>query len=308
VLSAAFVCVLAAVAVTVVPAVAERIQLGKMILVVDGGFKPKTLPQHEFAPISLQGEGHISTTDGSLPPAVRSVDIDWDRNGLLTTRGLPVCQPGKLENTTTPMAMKACRSALVGKGFASGMVAFPDDPPFGASSTVLAFNGPRRGGKWTLLFHAYAYVPAPTTFVVPVIISKTNEGRYGYNSHVDAPTIAGGYGVVTDFDLKVYRRWKQKGENLSYISARCADGRLQARGEVEFVDDTVMSAHVFRPCTPRKYPTQPIGPSGDCRVKLRAPRRSVRARDGGYRQHVPRRTRGRRRREDSASEAPDRSR
>jgi hypothetical protein len=236
----------------VVPAGAERIQLGKMILDVDGGFKPKTLPQREFAPISLQGEGDISTTDGSLPPAAKSVDIDWDRNGLLETRGLPVCRPGKLEDTTTPMAMKACRSALVGKGFASGMVKFPDDPPFSASSTVLAFNGPPRGRFKTLLLHAYAYVPAPTTFVVPVAIKKIKEGRYGYNSHLDAPTIAGGYGVVTHFDLKIYRRWKRKGESLSYIYARCADGRLQARGEVAFVDGTVMSAHVFRPCKPRK--------------------------------------------------------
>jgi hypothetical protein len=231
------------------PALAERIQAGRLILEVDGGFKPTTLPKRTHAPISLQGSGDISTVDGALPPPVDTVEIDWDRNGLLTTRGLPICRPNKLEDTTTPAAMRACRSSLVGVGFGSGMVAFPEDPPFSASSKILAFNGPRRGGNPTLLIHAYAFVPAPTTFVVPVVISKLKGGRYGYRSFLKAPVIAGGYGVVTHFDLKIARKWSHKGQRLSYIAARCPDGRLQANGEVTFVDGTSLSAHVFRRCT-----------------------------------------------------------
>jgi hypothetical protein len=233
-------------------ALAERIQAGRLILDVEGGFKPRALPRHEFAPITLRGSGDISTVDGALPPAVDTVSIDWDRNGLLTTRGLAVCRPRKLEDTTTPAALRACRSALVGTGFASGMVAFPDDPPFAASSKVLAFNGPRKGGNPTLLVHAYAYVPAPTTFVVPVVISKIKRGRYGYHSFLKAPLIAGGYGVVTHFNLKIGRQFSHRGKRLSYVAARCPTGRLQANGSVTFVDGTSLSAHVFRPCRARK--------------------------------------------------------
>lgn len=230
---------------------AERFQLGKLILDVEGGFSPKTLPKHDYAPITLKGGGDISTVDGTLPPPVTRVEIDFDRNGLLTTRGLPICRSSKLENTTSPDALKACRSSLVGQGFASGMVAFPEDPPFEASSKVYAFNGPRVGGNPTILFHAYAYVPAPTTFVVPVTIKTLKGGRYKYRSEVDAPVIAGGYGVITHFDIKINRRYKHKGKSLSYVAARCADGRLQARGEVSWADGTELFGAVVRRCKQR---------------------------------------------------------
>jgi hypothetical protein len=229
-------------------ALGERVQAGNIVIDVEGGFHPTTLPKHRFAPISLSGSGDISTADGSLPPPAHEVEIDWDRNGLLTTNGLPRCSESKLENTTTPAAMQACRKALVGTGFASGQVAFPDQAPFPASSKVLAFNGVPRGGHPVLLLHAYAYVPAPTTFVVPVDITKIHEGRYGYHSSLIAPVIAGGYGVVTHFDLTINRRYSVRGRKLSYLAARCPDGRLQARGTVSFMDGTSLSATVFRPC------------------------------------------------------------
>jgi hypothetical protein len=230
----------------------EVVQLGKLIITFDGGFRPTTLPKHSYAPITLWGRGDISTVDGTLPTAVSRVVIDWDRNGLLTTKGLPRCNPNKLENTTTPAAMSACRHALVGEGFASGEVQFPDDPPFPASSKVLIFNGTPRGGHPVILLHAYAYVPAPTTFVVPVIITKVHKGRYKYESTLDAPVIAGGYGVVTHFDFKIHRLWSFHGQRLSYLAARCADGRLQATGVVTFVDGSSATGSAFRPCHTRK--------------------------------------------------------
>lgn len=231
---------------------AERLTLGKMIIDVDGGFAPTRLPKHTFAPISLSVRGDISTVDGSQPTAVSRVVVDYDRNGLLTTRGLPQCDPGQIENTTTPAARQACGKALVGEGFASGTVQFPDDAPFAASSTVLAFNGTPQGGHPVILLHAYAFVPAPTTFVVPVVITKVNKGRYKYESTLDAPVIAGGYGVVTHFDLKIDRRYSFKGKRLSFLAARCADGRLQATGTVNFVDGGTVTGSVFRPCSIRK--------------------------------------------------------
>jgi hypothetical protein len=232
-------------------AVAERVQLGNIVVDVGGGFHPTTLPKHAFAPISLSASGDVSTLDGSLPPPAHTVDIDWDRNGLLTTRGLPRCPPAKIENTTTPGALAVCRQALVGVGFASGQVAFPDQAPFPASSKILAFNGTPRGGHPVLLLHAYAYVPAPTTFVVPVDITKEHAGRYGYHSSLTAPVIAGGYGVVTHFDIKLNRRYSFHGRRLSYLAARCADGRLQARGTVTFTDGSSLTGSVFRPCHSR---------------------------------------------------------
>lgn len=242
----------AALALALGVAAAEQIQVGNLIINVDGGFKPTALPKKTFAPISLSVRGDIKTVDGSFPTAVSRVVVDYDRNGLLTTKGLPQCKPGRLENTTTKSAQRACSKALVGTGFASGQVKFPDDQPFNASSKVLAFNGTPRHGHPVILLHAYAYVPAPTTFIVPVIITKIHKGRYGYQSVLNAPTIAGGYGVITHFNLKLDRRYTFKGKKLSFLSARCVDGRLQATGTVSFVDGSTASASVFRPCTVRK--------------------------------------------------------
>ena len=232
-------------------ATGERIQLGKLIIDFDGGFRPTTLPKKHYAPINLWGTGNVSTVDGSLPTLVKRVVIDWDRNGLLTTKGLPRCSPSKLENTTTPAAMKTCRPALVGTGFASGQVAFPDQAPFPASSKILIFNGTPIHGHPVALLHAYAYVPAPTTFVVPVIITKVHHGRYKYETSLDAPVIAGGYGVITHFDFSIKRLWSFHGRWLSYVSARCADGRLQATGTVTFADGSSASGSAFRRYTAR---------------------------------------------------------
>jgi len=229
----------------------ERIQLGNIIVDVNGGFSPKTLPKHGFAPITLKAGGDVSTADGTLPPAPHQIQIDWDRNGRLDTGGLPRCSAAKIENTTTPGAMQACRSSLVGVGFASGQVAFPDQAPFPASSKVLIFNGTPRGGHPVALLHAYAFVPAPTTFVVPVDITRIHGGRYGFRTALTVPVIAGGYGVITHFNIKIHRTYEIKGKRHTYVAARCADGRLQARGTVSFVDGSSLTGSIFRTCRGR---------------------------------------------------------
>jgi len=238
----------------VVQAVAKPIfvRLGNIVIVADGGFKPKVLPKNRYAPISLSAWGRMSTVDGSLPPAVSQLQVDYDRNGLLTTRGLPVCNPSRLQSTTTAAARKACGKALIATGHASGWVAFPDQEPFQAGSTVLGFNGPRVRGNPTVILHAYAYVPAPTTFVIPVTITQLKKGPYRYRTTVEAPSIAGGYGVVTKVRVKVERRYRFKGKRLSYVSARCKTGWLRARGKVAFVDGTSAQGDIFKPCFVRK--------------------------------------------------------
>lgn len=231
-------------------AVAERVQAGNLIVNVDGGFSPSSLPKHSFAPITLRASADISTVDGSVPPALTKVVIDFDRNGLVQTKGLPICRPSQLENTTAPEARRKCRKAIVGTGTSDALIAFPDQAPIPASSPLTIFNGPRIGGNPSVIVHAYLTIPAPTTFVIPSPITKTG-GPYRYHVVSNIPPIAGGYGSVTHFDFKVRKSWKVRGKRVSYASARCANGRLQAQGSFSFSDGTVMSGHVFRPCKAR---------------------------------------------------------
>ncbi len=228
-------------------AVGERVQAGNLIVDVAGGFSPSKLPKKKPAPITLRASADISTANGAVPPPLQQLVLNFDRNGALQTKGLPVCSPSKLENTTSPVARKKCKSSIVGTGTASALIAFPDQAPLPATSPLTIFNGPRIGGNPSVVIHAYLTIPAPTTFVIPSAITR-GQGRYRYRIVSHIPPIAGGYGSLTHFDFKIHKIWKVKGKRVSYASARCSDGRLQASGEFTFGDGTSMSGSVFRPC------------------------------------------------------------
>jgi len=60
--------------------------------------------------------------------------------------------------------------------------------------------------------------------------------------------IAGGSGSVRNFNLKIRRTFRHRGQRRSYLSARCGRGRFFARGMVLFRDGTRLAGTVVRPC------------------------------------------------------------
>jgi hypothetical protein len=229
-------------------ATALVLRAGNIVVTTDGGFAPTTLPKHEVAPITLHGYGKISTANGELPPVLKTLTIWFDKHGAVETRGLPVCTKGKLAATTTPVARKLCPGAIVGKGFGTVVVAFPEQAPFKASSPITIFNGPKKHGNPTVLAHAHLNVPGPVTFVVSVEIQKVHDGRYGFKTVAEIPRIAGGYGIPLYGRLKIGRTWTFKGKKLSYANASCPDGRLQAKVESSFKDGTTLQGQLLKPC------------------------------------------------------------
>lgn len=232
-------------------ATAIKLTLGNIVVVADGGFTPTTLPKDHFAPIKLHGYGKISTNDGKTPPILETLTVWFDKHGEVETRGLPVCTQGKLQATTPAVARKNCSGAIVGKGFGTALIAFPEQKPFTASSPITIFNGPRKNGNPTVLAHAYLGVPAPTTYIVPVEIQRVNDGRYGFKTEAKIPKIAGGAGVPLYGNLKIGREWTYKGKRLSYANASCADGRLQGKGQFGFKDGSLLEGEIIKPCTGR---------------------------------------------------------
>jgi hypothetical protein len=235
---------------------ALKIRAGDLILNADGGFTPTALPKHEDAPITIHGGGKLSTLSGELPPIVETLTIEFDRHGSVQTKGLPVCTAAKLQATTVPAARRACPGAIVGKGKGSAIVQFPEQAPIPVSSPITIFNGPKLHGDDTVLAHAYTTVPVPTTFVVPVVIERINNGVYGYRTKAKIPKIAGGAGHPISGSLKIGRKWTFKGRKHSYVNARCETGHLQARAEVTFKDEgvgkTFLSGTFVKPCTVRR--------------------------------------------------------
>jgi hypothetical protein len=218
------------------------VRAGNLILTLNGGVSPSTLPKKTLAPISLNVSGGISTSDGSQPPALKELIVDTDKNGTINVKGLPKCTAGKLQAESTAAAKKACPTSILGEGQTRVRVAFPESTPFEAKGPLVVFNGGEKGGTTTLFVQAYVSVPTPTAIVTTVKIKKENKGPYGLHSVATIPVIAGGSGSVTSFELTLNKK-KQ-----SYLEAKCPSGRFLAEADAVFTGGTSIKGQVIRPC------------------------------------------------------------
>lgn len=217
------------------------VESGNLKFTFDGGFKPDKLPKKKFAPIKLQASGVIATKDGTHPPALKQVILETDKNGAINVKGIPVCKSGQLQSRDTRGAEKACNKAKIGTGQTKVQIQFPEQKPIPVKSKLLVFNGGKSGATTTLFIHAYITVPTPAAIVTTVKIKKVKNGRYGLKSVATIPKIAGGSGSVQAFNLNVGKK--------SVLTARCPDGKLQAKAAAKFADGTSMKATILRTCT-----------------------------------------------------------
>lgn len=224
---------------------------GDICIADDGGISPSALPKHRKAPITARLMGEISTRDNTHPPAIQSVDIDVDKTIGIDAVGLPTCRVGQLRSQTSAVAKHVCSSALVGSGTAEVEVAFPEQAPFRSTGPVLLFNGGVHGRTTTVLLHAYVNVPAPTAIVTKATVTRIHSGRFGLHIAIRVPKIAGGSGSVTNFEVKVGRRFTYKGQEKSFLAASCPTGMWATKGRALFADQTRLGiTHLFH-CTPR---------------------------------------------------------
>jgi hypothetical protein len=230
-------------------ALGQTVRAGNLIVTIEGQITPKKLPRKTPAPITLTVSGSLKTADGTHPPALKTLHLEFDKHGQLNTKGLATCRAGQLQSTLTATAERVCKEALVGTGRAEAQIAFPEQAPFKASGKLLIFNGAPKGGKQVLILHVYAFVPAPTTFVTTAVISKA-KGKYGTVAEVKVPTIVAGQGSLIAFNATMRKSWPYKGKKQSLLLATCPTGHLYAHGDFTFADGTELSGDVARSCTP----------------------------------------------------------
>jgi hypothetical protein len=235
----------------------ELRQAGNVRISFGGDFAPQSLPRDRLAPISVHVRGAIGTTDGTHPPPVRRVEIALNRNGKLTTAGLPACTGQLLQSTSTELALARCRDSLVGRGHFVAVVEFPAVAPFPAGGKMLAFYGRSRGGP-ALFLHLYITAPVQTTFILPLRIKQRATGQFGTTLAARIPTLAGGLGSVTEIDLTIGRTYTYKGERRSFVSASCAAPSgftvgifPLARGSFFFSDGRKIETTLARNCRVR---------------------------------------------------------
>jgi len=225
------------------------VEVGNLEFTFNGGFSPKVLPKKTLAPITLTASGKIATKDGTHPPALKETVVETDKNGAVFVKGLPVCKSGQLQSRDTTAARKACPKAIIGTGKTTVEVAFPEQKPIPVNSALTVFNGGQKGGTTTFYIHAFFTAPITGAIVTTVKIKKIHRGRFGLKSIASIPKIANGSGSVQSFDLKIGKTYTYKGKKVSVLSARCADGKLQAYASAIFADGTKASEGIIRTCT-----------------------------------------------------------
>jgi hypothetical protein len=227
------------------------VQAGNMVLTLNGDIAPKTLPEHELAPMGFWGSGKLATVDGSHPPALENASFDADKDVFVSVAGLPACRIGQLEARETERAEAACGGAILGRGTASVEVAFPEQKPIESTGPLVLFNGGERDGVVTVFAHAYVDVPAPTAVVATIEVRRVRKGAYGLHVEVRVPKIAGGAGSTVAARFAMRRVYTYRGKRRSFISGRCPDGIIQGRGSFGYSDGTILSGALLRTCEAR---------------------------------------------------------
>jgi hypothetical protein len=223
-------------------------EFGNTVVSATATLLPRALPKQGGAPVTLSSVTRIGTRDGSPPPILKSLLFNFDKHGTIDTRGVPVCTMAKLAETTPAEARKRCAGALVGKGVGKADVTLPGKATVEVSSPLSFFNAPPVGGRPSLIAHAYETIPAPKTLLVPMVVERIKNGRYGYRVQIELPEIAGGFGAPTLAQASIGRTFKHGRKSSGYINAFCFGGRLQVHGTLSFSDGDFFPATLTSAC------------------------------------------------------------
>jgi hypothetical protein len=211
-------------------AAAERIQRDTVIVVVNGGITPRTLPRHNRVPVTVSLSGGVRTSNGSPVPRVNWIRLELAWRGALFTKGLAVCPRTRLISRSTAGAMQVCGDALVGRGALSAQVLLPNQDPFALKANFLLFNGKTKSGQTAIWGHAYTPNP-PTAFVIPFKVVQ-EAGRTVLVATIRRSV--GPYPHVATFQVQVSRRFKYQGKSRSYLAANCPIPKSFTAGFLSF--------------------------------------------------------------------------
>jgi hypothetical protein len=198
----------------------ERRQYGSLIVSLDGGISPLALPRDRPAPVTVDFDGALRTTDGSPLPRVVKVELALPGQGVISTQGLPVCPRERLRGADSVKALAVCRPALVGQGRIEADVQLPNQRPFRIRARLLIFNGRLAGGRQTLLLHAYTARP-PIWVVLPFVVERRRGGWLKTVLVATLPKSLGPWPHFARFEMTLSRRYPYRGRSRSFLSAAC---------------------------------------------------------------------------------------
>lgn len=244
------------------PALAQK---GDLRVAVNGNFAPQALPRKGVAPISVRVGGRIFTLGGGALPQLRTMRIEFNRNGRMQVAGLPTCPGAKIRIASSARALATCRPALLGTGSFAANVMLAGQEPYPTKGRLLLFNaGSER--RPALIGHIYAAKPFATSFLIPFEVSRRSRGTFGTTITASLPDALGNWGYVTAIELRMSRMYRHRGERRSFLSAGCPapkgfPGALfsLARTSFGFDGGIELGATLTRSCDVRR-PARASGP------------------------------------------------
>jgi hypothetical protein len=233
---------------------AEVAQEGTLRVAVTGKLSPRSLPRSGGAPIAVSVGWQIATTDKSVPPDLKTLRIEINRNGHLDYTGLPVCPYDRIQPATSARALANCHSALVGEGRFSAIIGLEGQETYAVDGRLLVFNGSRHG-KPVLLGQIYSPHPFATSFVITFKVGTIARGAYGTALTATLPKALGSWGSLTGIEMTLSRRYRYGGERRSYLTAACPAPKgftravfPMARTSFSFAGGSSLSTTLSRVC------------------------------------------------------------
>lgn len=216
---------------------------------IDSLIGPKKLSKTKLTPATLKVTTlTTSTTDPSgVPSPAIQATIDFDKNAVLYTKGLPTCNPNQVQSKSTEEAETICGKAKIGGGKATAYLRA--GRVYEVPQTVVAFNGVPKGGKPVVILHTYGTTPLQASLVLIGTVSNYGKEGYGPRLDLEIPLIAGGTGALKEFQVTINKKWRYKGQQRSFISAKCPNSKkLKARGKFTFRDGESLTAFSKQTC------------------------------------------------------------
>ena len=233
-------------------------QKGTLRVTVDGRLAPRRLPRRGSAPISVSVGGEIATTDGSMPPQLKRIQIELHRGGRLDTRGLPPCEYDRIQPGSSQRALSACGDSLVGQGSFTADITLAGQEPYPTGGKMLLFHSVEKG-KPVLYGHIYSARPFATSFVIVFAVRRIAKGTYGTAFDAPMPKAMDAWGRLTGLQMTLERRYSHAGKRHSFLSAGCpapkgfsAAAFALARTEFSFAGGAELRSTLTSQCRVRR--------------------------------------------------------
>jgi hypothetical protein len=230
---------------------AETVQHGNLRVSFEGKLAPNALPRSSEAAVSVSVSAKVTSTSAKAPPPMSQMSIAINKYGHLDPTGLPVCQLEQIQPATTDDALAACRRSLVGEG--SFLATVVGHAPFPSEGKVYAFNG-ELDGKPAILAHVYGTQPAPASYTIAFVISKSS-GTFGTTLEASLPPVKEGAGYISGISLTLGKTFSSHGQRHSYFTASCPAPKgfskavfPFAKASVGFVGGQTLRSTLTRTC------------------------------------------------------------